>query len=259
MTDLKIEKEVVGATEAQIDKVPLVSKIEKTKSRQKNYVMDLRIHSPASLGYLGIQGLDTAPALVRLAKVKGLDVIALTDYYSGDYIDRITAAAENTNVTVIPGVDIRCEVGGCDDITLTVLFREGFTSAQVDEFLNSIQVPKSARGNKEYLLKTPFQKIIEYVDYFQGVALPSRIDMTPYRMQALPTLIEQYGFRAFDIAYSETSLFFKKRWPKIKFQLFSFSDANALAQVGSRTAKVKMAQPGFVGIKELVQRADILS
>lgn len=255
MSDLKIEKEIVGQESEVSATGPLSTKIEKTKTRAKNYVMDLRIHSPASLGYLGIQGLDTAPALVRLARVKGLDVIALTDYYSGGYIDRITSAAIDSNVTVIPGVDIRCEVGGCDDITLTILFTEGFSSSQVEEFLNAIGVPQSARGNKDYLLRTPFEKIIEYVDYYKGVALPSRIDKTPYRMQAIPTLVEQYGFRAFDIAYNETAQYFKKAWPKTKFHLFSFSDANALAQVGSRTAKVKMLNPGFEGIKEIVRRA----
>jgi hypothetical protein len=50
----------------------------KGKARQKSYVLDLRIHSPASLGYLSIEGIDTAPALVRLAKVKGLDIIAVS-------------------------------------------------------------------------------------------------------------------------------------------------------------------------------------
>ena len=212
MTDLKIEKEVVV----------------QPKVKARNYILDLRIHSPASLGYLGIQGLDTAPALVRLAKVKGLDVIALTDYYTGEFVDRVTTAAKDSNVTVIPGVDLKCEVGGCDDVHLTVLFREGYSSKEIGEFLQAIEAPASAKGNKDYLLKTPFEKILHYVDYADAVVLPVRVDKTP--------------------------AFFKKQWPKTKFSLFSFSDANALAQVGSRTAKVKLATPGFAGISELVQR-----
>jgi hypothetical protein len=47
---------------------------------------------------------------------------------------------------------------------------------------------------------------------------------------------------------------FKKRWPKLKFHLFTFSDANALAQIGSRNARVKLANPGFQGIREMVAR-----
>lgn len=248
MSELKIEKEVEKSAKG------LSGQIEKTKGKPRNYVLDLRIKSPASLGYLGIKGLDTAPALVRLAKVKGLDVIALTDYYSGDFIDRVVEAAKNTQVTVLAGVDIRCAIPECDDINLTVLFPEGTTTAKVDEFLNLLEVPREARGNKDYLVQIPFEKVLEYVEYVAAVSFPARIDKTPHRMQAIPALVERYGFRAFDVAYPETSQFFKKRWPKIKFHLFSFSDANALAQVGSRTAKVKLTEPGFTGVAELVRR-----
>jgi hypothetical protein len=233
----------------------LINKVEKSLTKSKSYTLDLRIHSPASLGYLGIQGLDTAPALVRLAKVKGLDVIALTDYHSGAYIDRISLAAKNSQVTVIPGVDLRCNIAGCDDVTLTVLFDETYTSAQVEDFLRSIGVPESASGNKEYIINTPIEKILTHIEYEKAAVFPSRIDKTPHRMKAIPTLVEQFGFRSFDVAYLESVDYFKKNWPKLKFNIFSFSDANALAQVGSRTARVKLANPGFTGIKELVQRS----
>lgn len=251
----KIEKKIepIAIEEESLSK-PLAIKIEKAKVKGKTYTLDLRIHSPASLGYLGIQGLDTAPALVRLAKVKGIDVIALTDYHSGSYIDRIVTAAKNSELTVIPGVDLRCEIAGCDEVTLTVLFNEGTTSSQVAEFLEMIKVPESAAGNRDYTIKTPFDKILTAVEYFSGAAFPSRIDKTPSRMQIIPILVDHYGFRTFDIAYHETSEFFKKHWPKTKFNLYSFSEANALAQVGSRTATVKLANPDFAAIKDLVQR-----
>jgi hypothetical protein len=80
------------------------------------------------------------------------------------------------------------------------------------------------------------------------------MDKTPHRLAAIPTLVEKYGFRAFDLAYADSIRFFKSKWPKIKFQLFSFSNAHALAQVGSRIAKVKMSEPGFTGIKAMVAR-----
>jgi len=80
------------------------------------------------------------------------------------------------------------------------------------------------------------------------------MDKTPNRQATIPTLVQKYGFRAFDLAYSESTQFFKARWPKVKFNLFSFSNANALAQVGSRSARVKLATPGFAGIKQIVAR-----
>lgn len=232
----------------------LAARVEKTRTRQKSYVLDLRIHSPASLGYLAIEGIDTAPALVRLAKVKGLDVIAVTDYYSGQFIDRISAAARESQLVVLPGCVIRCCVGSCDDVILTCLFPEGSTTATIESFLRSLSVPSSASGDRSFLVRLPLEKILAELDARGALALPSRMDKTPHRMAAMPILVERFGFRAFDLAYADSARYFRSRWPKLKFQLFSFSNANALAQVGSRTAKVKMADPGFAGIRSLVAR-----
>lgn len=227
----------------------------KTKaSRSKSYKLDLRIHSPASLGYQAVGGLDTAPALVRLAKVKGLDVIGITDANSGAYIDRIIEAAKGTSITVLPGVEIKCAVGGCDDVILTVLFPEAHSSEIVTKFLNIMDIPASAAGSHGHLVTKDLNEIISIVDSLNGTVFPCRMDKTPHRFQAIESLVEVYGFRSFDLAYADSAKYFKRRWPKIKFNFFSFSEAKALAQVGSRTAKMKLSAPGFVGIKEVMGR-----
>ncbi|MCO6430929.1 MAG: hypothetical protein J5J00_08715 [Deltaproteobacteria bacterium] len=232
----------------------LSASIEKSRAKKKSYLMDLRIHSPASLGYLGIEGIDTAPALVRLAKVKGLDVIAVTDFYSAAYIDRVIDAARNTSLIVIPGVDLRVTLKNCDDVILSCLFPESSNAQAIHDFLRALGVPSAAMGNRKYLVSHPFDHVLSIIDEFGAVALPSRMDKTPHRLAVLPQLVETYGFRAFDLAYADSVSIFRSRWPKIKFQLFSFSNANALAQVGSRMARVKMPDPGFAGIKHLVAR-----
>ena len=233
---------------------PLEQKVEKIRTRQKSYVMDLRIHSPASLGYLGIEGIDTAPALVRLARVKGLDMIALTDYSSGAFIDRVREAAKDSSVTVIPGFVIRCALPNCNDVILSCLFPEDFGTREIEGVLEALGIPRSAFGDRKHIVKIPFEEILSTIESKGGIALPSRMDKTPYRLSVLPTLVEQYGFRAFDLAYADSVKFFKTRWPKVKFHLFSFSNANALAQVGSRIAKLKMQDPGFAGIRAIIAR-----
>lgn len=233
----------------------VVAGMRKRAARGKNYVVDLRIHSPVSLGYMAIEGIDTAPALVRLAKVKGLDVIAVTDYFSGEFVDRVASAARSSNITVIPGAVIRCTLGSCDDVVLTCLFPENFQSAEVRRFLAALDVPESARGNRSYLVTAPFERVLSAVEDHGGLALPSRMDKTPHRLAVVPTLVDTFGFRAFDLAYPDSVRFFKARWPKTKFQLFSFSNANALAQVGSRIARVKMTAPGFGGLRDILARS----
>lgn len=232
----------------------LSKQIEKSKSRQRSYLMDLRVHSPASIGYLSVGGIDTAPALVRLARVKGLDMIAVTDFHSAEFVDRVINAAKDTPLTVIPGVVIRCTVGVCEDAMMTCLFPESAGSQKVTEFLRSLGVPKEASGDRRFLVKTPFTQIVEIAEKFEGVLLPSRMDKTPNRKSAIPLLVNKYGFRAFDLAYPDSARYFRTAWPKIKFHLFCFSNAHALAQIGSRMAKVKMAEGGFTGIRNLVSR-----
>jgi hypothetical protein len=226
----------------------------RAKDKLKSYMMDLRIHSPASLGYFGIEGIDTAPALVRLAKVKGLDVIAVTDFYSGHYIDRIVHAARDTNLTIIPGVVIRCALKGCADVTLCCLFPEEANTDSIETFLISLGIPRESFGDESYVVKLPFEEVIKLTDSHGALVMPSRMDKTPHRKDAITALVEDYGFRAFDLAYPDSAVLFKDKWPKIKFSLFSFSNANALAQVGSRSAKIKMEIPGFQGLKQIVAR-----
>ena len=201
-----------------------------------------------------VEGLDSAPAIVRLAKVKGLDVIAITDLFSADFVDRMVSAAKDSPLTVIPGVSIRCRVGSCDDVVFACLFGESVTGERINEFLRALEVPTDAAARAMHLVKKPLPEVLSVIDSFGGVAIPSRLDKTPTQKSIIKELVETYGFRAFDLAYGDSSDYFKKTWPKVAFQLFTFSDANALAQIGSRTAKVKMALAGLEGIRELVAR-----
>lgn len=232
----------------------LNSQVEKSRSRQKNYTLDLRVRTPASLGYINIEGLDTAQALVKLAETKGIDVIGITDLFSGSFIDKIVDAAKGRAITVIPGLELRATLGGCNDVVLTCLFPESYSTSKVDVLLQRLGIPVEARRQPNYVVATPFEQILRVVEEEGGVVLPSRMDKTPNRQQVIPQLVEKYGFRCFDLAYSDSQKYFKDRWPKIKFQLFSFSNANALAQVGSRIGKVKMNTPSFAAIKEVVGR-----
>jgi hypothetical protein len=191
---------------------------------------------------------------VRLAKVKGLDVIAITDLFSADFVDRMVAAAKGSALTVIPGVGIRCRVGGCNDVILSCLFSEDTTAERIREFLRELCIPATGFDRELYVVSKPLDEVLHILERYQGIAIPSRLDKTPYRSTVIPELVETYGFRAFDLAYADSASVFKKRWPKISFKLFSFSDANALAQIGSRIATVKLVSPGFDGIRQVVAR-----
>lgn len=220
----------------------------------KRYAIDLRIHSPATAGYFSTGGVETGPAIVRLARVKGLDAIAVTDYYHAGALDAVQASASKTKLAVIPGFDICCAVGTCREVYLTALFAESTTSGDLFQVLEALQVPAEMYGRRDYCMELPLGEIIEIIESRGGALIPSRLDKTPYRQLALPALVEEYGFHAFDLVHPENTEFFKERWPAGGFTFFSFSNANALAQIGSRSANVRLKSCGFEGIKALVER-----
>jgi PHP family Zn ribbon phosphoesterase len=216
--------------------------------------MDLRVHTPNSLGYRGIEGLDTAPALVRLARVKGIDVLGVTDYYSGDFIDRLRVAAQDSALTVIPGIDLRLTVGNCEDVEMSCLFPEIFTSEEIRNFLDQLGVPCIDTSESIFRVELSLEEVIKKVEGADGVMLPSRMDRTPSRRSAIPVLVEEYGFRTFDLAHGDSAAMFEQQWPHLTFNLFSFSNANALAQVGSRIAKISLVNPTFADLKPVLMR-----
>jgi hypothetical protein len=256
-SDLSKKVEKIGGRERAGRTKGLAAKVETSRigGKKKAYSLDLRIHSPSALGYSNLEGIDTAPALVRLAKVKGLDAIGLVDFYDGAFVDRVVSAAVGTELVVVPGVEVRCKVGACDDVTLSCMFPEDYNSASIQIFLRSLGVPASAANNPTYILPHSLDRIIRAVEAEGGVILPSRIDKTPQRLNSLPILIEEYGFRAFDVVYPETAEYIKKRWPQRKIELLYSSSASALAQVGSRYSKMRLSNLSFAGIRDAVSRS----
>ncbi len=65
--------------------------------------IDLHVHSTFS------DGTYTPTQLVQLAKKTGLVAMALTDHDTVDGVDEAVRAAQNTNLQIIPGVELSCK------------------------------------------------------------------------------------------------------------------------------------------------------
>ncbi len=228
--------------------------LAKPQATGKKVTVDLRMHSPMSEGYFSTGGVDPAGAMIRLAKAKGLDMIAVTDYNSAEFLELIQDKAKETSVSVLPGLDLRCQVAECDEIYFVALFEEEKTSTDLYRVLAEIGVPLSARGSKNFVVKKSLKEIIEVVEREGGILIPSRVDKTPNRLHAAKTLVEDFGFHAFDMVHPDNPEYFKDRWPSGEFTFFSFSNANSLGQVGSRTFSTKIPKDGFKGLKAVIDR-----
>lgn len=234
---------------------PLREQIEKQPTR-RTCSIDLRVHNPSVGGYNGIDGIDPARALVSLARVKGIDILAISDFYTTEFAERVQLARGTQSIVVLTGVDVRCRIGGCDDIVLSCIFSENGASEVVSDLLKQLGVPRSAAGNERYVVGPSVDTIVALTEERGGSVLPIRLDKTPLRAQAIPELVERHGFRAFDLAYAESARYFASRWPDEKFHLFNFSNAYALAQVGTRSVRIKLSSPDFDGIRSLLARAE---
>ena len=223
----------------------------------KKYSFDLRIHSPGTEGYFSTGGVEAASALVRLAKAKGLDLIAVTDFYSTEYIDAVRESAAKAKIIVIPGFDICCQIGECREVFFTVLFPQDTPVTVLNETLRALDVPEGAEGSRALVLEDSIAQVVEIIESRGGMLIPSRIDKNPYRQLAIRELVEIHGFRTFDLVHPDNTDFFRERWPSGGFLFFSFSNANALAQVGSRIVRMRLPTASFEAIKEVAQRQPI--
>jgi len=223
------------------------------KSAKKVY-MDLRVHSPASEGYLTTGGVDPATAMVKLAKAKGLDMIAVTDYHSAEFIDIIKRCANETSVTIIPGLDLKCSIGSCNEVNLVALFPENYSKQDLDKVLEALNIPSSKRGLRNYTIAMNVKDVIKQIEAQGGCIIPSRLDITPSRIQALHELVESHGFHVFDLAHPDNPDYFKENWPSGEFTFLSFSNATALGQIGARAMPTKLPDGGFSAIKNLASR-----
>ena len=69
-------------------------------------LIDLHLHSTAS------DGTDTPTELIETAALAGLDVVAITDHDSAAGWPDASAAARRLGLTLLPGAEISCQLGG---------------------------------------------------------------------------------------------------------------------------------------------------
>jgi len=229
--------------------MPRVKKIKKDNT----FRFDLNIHTPNSLSYIDLTGVDNIPAIINLAKIKEIDAISVTDYYTCPDIDRLISAGNDRNILIIPGLMLRCKIGLCDQVLISCLFRENTSAEKIEEFLKELEIPASAAFNENYVIEKDFGEVLKTIKKYKCICIPNNMDKTPSRQVALEKLVEVYNFRTFDLAHYPNSInYFEKKWPRRKFKYLNFSNANALAQIGNRHSDLALDELNFTEIKKYI-------
>lgn len=153
-------------------------------------MIDLHIHSRFS------DGTDTLDDIVEIAKGKNIPAFALTDHDTTLGIKEIMEKAEKENIRVIPGVEISSVSNG--QIIHILGYNIDIENSQLQELLSKIgnYFKETFYEHYSYLLKNnimdfDINKIIEYADYKQSIALSDILkamiaEGAPYTMRDWP-------------------------------------------------------------------------
>ena len=203
-------------------------------------------------------------AIVKEAKRKGLELIAVTDHNScGNllYVDRV---AREEGVVLIPGVELQTEeevhlLAYFETLEGALAFGEEIYSylppvkndpdyfgdqVIVDEEENIVEVEEKLLVNS---LLLSIDQCVEMVDRYGGVSLPAHVDRETYGVINQLGFVPDYlGFKAVEVSRALTPQEALDRWPELaKYTLVSFSDAHYLEDVGGVMTLFFMEKPSW--------------
>lgn len=137
------------------------------------YKCDLHLHTPESKCFADTD--VTAEQWVKACLDKGLEVVAVTDHNSGNYIDQIIEAAQGTGLTVFPGVEITCDTS---KVHLLILFDKDKRSSDINAFLHycGIQDQKFAEQDATTEEDETIFTVAKKANNQGAIVIPAHID-----------------------------------------------------------------------------------
>jgi PHP family Zn ribbon phosphoesterase len=135
------------------------------------YKTDLHLHTPASRCFKD-EGV-TPEKWVERCLEQGLEVVAVTDHNTGEYIDKIKQAAEGTNLKVFPGVELTCSES---KVHMLILFDLDKTTQDIEDFLISVGINRADFASSEARSTWSTIDIAKKVEEIGGLIIPAHID-----------------------------------------------------------------------------------
>jgi len=133
---------------------------------------DLHVHTSASLDISPKWAQHTPEDVVRIAIEKGLDIIAITDHNTASNCDAIQKAAQSTQLTVFPGVEISTPQGH-----VLAIFDIGTPSSKIEDLLIKLEIPREQLGSLDIATKFGIYDVCDSIERQSAVAIAAHIDM----------------------------------------------------------------------------------
>ena len=137
----------------------------------KWYKCDFHLHTPASKCFLD---KEVSPEQwVKACIEVGLQCVAVTDHNTGEWIDKIKAAAIDTSLTIFPGVEITCDTS---KIHLLVLFEKDKNTRDIEDFLIACGISRESFASSEAHSTMSVLDIAKKANETGAVVIPAHID-----------------------------------------------------------------------------------
>lgn len=213
------------------------------------YAADLHTHTPASHDY---NDKTIAPKdWVNAALAAGLDVVAVTDHNSAEWVDSVRDAAKGTNLIVFPGVEVstpHCHV--------LAIFDPTTKKHVLDDFLTTVGITTANRGKKE-VNSHDLEKVLAEIENFGGLAIAAHANSSNGLLKS--------GTGQFRLKMCKDKrlcgLEFSQR-PHVEGftagaisgypskACFQGSDAHSLAELGARRVFLRMDKPSVWSLQQ---------
>ncbi len=210
------------------------------------YAYDLHIHSALS----PCADDDMTPNnIAGMAKIKGLDIIALTDHNSCGNVRALMKAAKQYDIIVVPGMEVETE----EEVHIVCYFPDIASAEKMQDIVKSsmlgIKNSPETFGNQLYMDENDeitgieenllvsattlsFQEVFKVVHEIGGIAVPAHIDRNSY------SVISNLGFLPPDVDIKAVEITAKNlnEWKEnySNFSILTNSDAHNLGDIAEK-------------------------
>jgi PHP family Zn ribbon phosphoesterase len=206
--------------------------------------------------------------IIQRAREIGLDIIAITDHNASENVPGVMAAAKNTGITIIPGMEITTQeeahfIGLFPDLTALASFQT-MVYAHLPEGENNpdffgpqyiVNEKNEVLGENSRLLifgtTLTTKKVVQLVTELNGLAYPAHVDRKSY------SLLNQLGFvpvdlklTALEISWNGSVAEVMEKFPDaFEYPFVTSSDAHETAQLGRGFTEFYIEAPTLTEIK----------
>lgn len=207
-----------------------------------------------------------------MAKILGLDIIALTDHNSAQNCRAAMTVGESVGLTVVPGMELCTS----EEVHIVCLFDDVNNAEAFSDYVLSTVPPVKNRpeifgdqlimndgdgivGTQELLLTTAsgisIENAVETVGQYGGVCYPAHIDRSSYSVISnLGMITDEMNFAAVEMTENADQNEYRAKYPIIKdMPVFVSSDAHYLENMREAKHTIDVAENSAKAVVEYIK------